>query len=312
MKHRLSYYFLLLALGVLVSGCVKLPFNRSVSVLKSRSSKPYIQADSTWLNDGSPEKKVRWIAFSDRDENSTQVSFSNDMPEKKLSFLEPLYVIKHKGSLVKVTHYDPSFNLKDTRGKISRKALKFTGWIAKEKLLLWSAAVKDKQTSLVAKAITAVAHADMMRHSELYFSGDSLLLFSEPGLVRTVNRKMAVGSLVYIYKRSEDKKSYLIGTSPTVTTDNAAQTIAGWISVHAIQLWGTKAAFTINTEASDSTTGLFANSTQAVNRDTAPLLPQTRLAERTAFENIFPIHVQTPGSNVLSTQYPGKHFGLQW
>lgn len=301
MNRNLAYTTLIL-LAVIFTGCEKLPINKKVTVAKSPSSKLYIEADSMQLKDGNPQKKLRWIVFSDRDNNSTQVSISNDMPEKKLAFLEPLYVIKNKGSFVKVTAFNPSLNLKATKGKLEKKSLKYTGWIAKEKLLLWTGALKDRQTSFITKAVTNVANADMMIKAEKYFSGDSLLLYNAPDLLKPLPKKIVIGRLVYIYKRSDDRKSYLIGADPFVTTDSIAQSMLGWISVNAVTIWGTRPGITLKPEPADTATGLFATAAHAAAVDTAPVLPRSRQEDRTVFENIFPVHANTADS-VIKAAY---------
>lgn len=305
MTLRLRPYLIPLLLIILSTGCAKLPFNKKIRVAKSPAAKPYLKADSIGLSDGSAQQKSSWICFSDRINNATQVSISNDMPEKKLAFLEPLFVLKKKGDFVKVAAYNASVNLKETKGLTSKKALKIYGWIPKEKLLLWNGALKETHTSFAVKAITNVAAEEMILKPEKYFSNDSLLLFSTPDLTQAVPAKIAVGQLAYIYKISADKKSYLLGNAPFFTPDSIKQVVTGWISVNAVSVWGTGAAFTYKKlEAGDtariSTIGLYTSL-----KDSVPALPIKSLEERTAFENIFPIKNAADSGNIR-TAYLGN------
>ena len=303
MNRTTLNYILLIVITLFFTGCAILPFNKKVRVINTDISKTYLQADNVLMNDGSPKKSLRWIVFSDRDNNSTQVSVGNDMPEKKLLFLEPLYVLKSSGNFLKVTGFDANFNLKNTKGKLDKKTLKFTGWINKEKLLLWSGALKEKSTFFTIRAITNVTNSLMVAKAVKYFYNDSLLLFSAPDLLKPISKKIGIGKLVFIYKISEDKKSYLIGADPFITTDSIAQSMYGWISVHSISIWGSGAAFTFSKLTSD-TTGLFASEIKAINKDSLPLLANNVLADRNSFENIFPIQPSIKnGDSIIKTGF---------
>jgi len=287
---------IIIGFTIFFTSCAKLPFNKKVTVLCSKVSKYYIEADSMLLNDGNNKVKSRWLVFSDRENNSTQVSINNDMVEKKLAFLQPLFVLKSKGNFVRVTSFDPSINLKETSGRLVKKALKFSGWISKDKLLLWSAALKESSTSFTAKAIVNVADVAIIIKPEKYLLNDSLLLFASPDLLKPISKKITVGKIVFIYKISDDKKSYLIGNEPSVTTEGIDQSMLGWISVHAVTIWGARSVITLNTIPPDTTVGLFSTINHAINKDTLPSLNITEFNDRSSFENIFPFHV-SPNSN---------------
>lgn len=288
----------------LFAGCAVLPFGKKARILKSPAPASYARQDSMELADGNAPQRDWWICFSDRVNNSTQVSAENDMPQKKLAFLEPLFVIKQKADFVKVASYIPTLNLKESKGRADKKTLKIYGWIRKEKLLLWSSALKDMHTFFMAKAVTNIAGEDMFLKPEKYFSNDSLLLFSTPDLTERLPAKIAIGQLTYIYKISADKKSYLLGNMPFCTADSIKQTITGWISTNAVSVWGTRAAFTYNDSlpGKDDHAGLFIS-----KEDSLPALSFAAQEDRTAFENIFPVKRGLQSDSVfLSTAYLGN------
>ncbi len=283
---RQNYIYLVAALAIIIAtSCSKLPFSKKMRIAHAPPAKIFEMPDSTVVIDGSARRKGWWVCFSDRNNNYTQISPENDMQQKKLSFLAPLFVVKKSGDFVKVANYDAAINLREAKGKIDKKALKVIGWIRKDKLLQWSGALKDKQTSFTIKAITNVAAEDMFIHPAKYFIYDSLRLFYDPGLIEAAPVKIALGQLIYIYKISGDKKSYLIGKIAFSTADSINRSVLGWISVNAVTVWGTHSSFTYKDSlAKDVNTGLYIAKT-----DTAPILSLSMLKERTAFENIFPL-----------------------
>lgn len=305
MTRRNTIY--LLPVLLLLGSCAKLPFAKKTRIAKSAVAKPYQLLDSTETIDGNARQRNWWVCYSDRVNNFTQVSPGNDMPQKKLSFLEPLFVVKRSGDYVKVAAYDPSVNLKEAKGLVAKKQLKVSGWIRKEKLLLWSGALKDKYTSFAIKVVTNVAGEEMFRKPEKYFSNDSMLLFSTPDLTETQPSKIAIGQLAYVYKVSADKKSYLIGNAAIGTTDSIAKSILGWISVNAVSVWGTRTAFTYTGDiplatARQKETGLFVSP-----QDSMPALSPDMMEERTTFENIFPLyHHSFADSGNIRTAYLGN------
>ena len=53
-----------------------------------------------------------------------------------------------------------------------------------------------------------------------FFKNDSVLIFSSPDLTKSVNKKLPLGQIVYIYKQSESNNRFLIGKSPSLKGAN--------------------------------------------------------------------------------------------
>lgn len=297
MKKNLSYIFTCAVIITLLSGCALLQ-PKQVQVRKTPGHKTYILKNAV-LRDGYQSTKSYWIAYSDRDPNTTITGPENEMPLKKMGFMHPLYIVKEKGNYVKVIQYNSDLDLSETKGKLPRKAAKNYGWIKKDRLLLWSTALQDYNNSFVVKAVTHFGGDAVFMHPQRFVGNDSLLLFHTPSLQLPSGRKIKAGSIVYPYKQSEDGKSLLIGAEPFITTDNAAQTMLGWISKDAVSVWGTRSAFGLIRNAPDSV-GLYLTAHQAIATDSfQPLLNHSGLSARSIFENIFPLQNKRPYSSQL-------------
>ncbi len=305
MKRIKVAYGLLCIMVMVLTGCSRLPLAKKIRVARDPRPGPYMVANNMALSDGYAPSRSWSVAFADRDNNSTQVSPKNDRVQKRLAYLQPLYILRRKGDYVKVAECTGQYNMDETKGWVPRKGLKRLGWMREERLLLWTAGLKETASGFQVKAIANVADASVVTDATRYFSNDSLALFSSPELIRPMPVKLAPGQLIYLYKQSEDKKSYLVGRQPFVLQDSIKQDLLGWISVQAISIWGTRAAFTYNdiTET-DSVNGLFLTQEHAHENDTMPILPLSRLEERSRFENIFPLSSATNAdSNLLRTRY---------
>jgi hypothetical protein len=278
---------------MLTSSCSMLSLVRKSRIAKSPSGTFYTSLNDFDMRDGYPRQKTWWVVYSDRDNNTTNVGRKNEIPQKKLPFLEPMYITKIKDDYVKVVRYMPDMDLSAKRGRVDKRTLKSLGWIKKDKLLLWSNALKDINSGFFAKAITCVSGASLINNSEKFLATNySLSIFTTPDLTIKSTQTVPLGTPVYIYKQSDDKKSFLIGHTEKTTPENIKQTLLGWISADALSLWGTRSGFTIAIDSLkkiNNKTGLYATELEAVKADSTPLLRIEDMETRTTFENIYPI-----------------------
>ena len=117
------------------------------------------------------------------------------------------------------------------------KKLKTVGWIPKDHLLLWTNGLRNTKTGFVTKTAVVVNHSNVISFPEKYIENDSAIVFSDPDLINKIT-KVAIGSLVYIYKYSENKDRVLIGKKQATVTDSISNNIYGWVSKKMIDKWG--------------------------------------------------------------------------
>jgi|GEM_PF-200027 len=309
---KITPHIITLGLLLIISGCSILPFSKNVKVRKTPKTIKYGDFSDYELKDGSPFERTWWMCFSDRANTTTQLGPGNDMPLKKLGFAEPLYITKEENGFVKLAEYQSGTNLVATKGKLEKKSVKSPGWIRKDRLLLWSSALKDAETGFYIKAITGLKDATALKQAGTYLVNDSLCLFNTPDLNEKTGKNVSIGSIVYLYKRAEDGKSFLIGNASQLRPDDAKQIMLGWISADVLSVWGTKSMFSLkpaktNTQVkgglAENNYGLYASIKRAITKDSLPILNNGKdLQDRLPFENIFPLrsHIHS-GDSVIKT-----------
>ncbi len=179
-----------------------------------------------------------WVVFSDRYENTTTSTPGGSLAMHKLGYMEPFYISKEKRGYVKLLKYNEGMvkglKLKD------QKQTESYGWIAKDKLLLWQRAYMNPDNNFAIKHLAIINAVGPMVHSQYYFDQiDSVFVFDGPDL-KNKRSKIALGSYVYVYKKSEDGKNYLIGNSDQLITKDAKKIGMGWVSSEVIQNWGSR------------------------------------------------------------------------
>ena len=54
--------------------------------------------------------------------------------------------------------------------------------------------------------------------------------------------------MVYVYKKAEDGKRFLIGKSPSVKIDSIAGNLYGWVNSNIVTLWGDISGLRVSTD----------------------------------------------------------------
>lgn len=285
---KINVIFSLLAVGLaILTGCA------TRKVLKSPSSSFYDQVDSAFLDDGFSHERQAWIVFSDQNNNKTALhaqveSFTN--PIGAVKFLSPLLVLGNKNGFFQVAEYKPDL-IKNGRRPRNKK-LNVQGWIPHENVLMWTAALKGSASNFVAKAAVVVNNEAIFDHPEKYLDKDSMLVYDGPDLNVAIS-KVAVGSIVYMYKQSVDKKRFLIGRKAFFTLPDAGDAIYGWVSKEVLSMYGERAAVRV-VNPSDQTN-------LTMGRDT--LRDTVEMRTRTGVENIYPIGMCSFGNKPRETKF---------
>ena len=280
MKNNfLSAAYLFGSLSILIGCQVRIPSQ------ETPDSDFYGYVDQVRVNDGFPKNSEPWVVISDRANNTVFMDKGEEKSPKEIKFLEPLLVVKEKTSknLIKVAEYNPDALMK----KIPSKSVKTYGWIPKDQLLLWTNSLKRSDNGFNVKAVISPNNSDVLKNGSKYMKGDSALLFSSPDLTKPINKKIAVGQLVYVYKQAEANKRLLIGKSPNLKVDSISKDIYGWISSNMIANWGDRTALKVSSDFNYSGENNLAINKQTQDGSlTETSFPLSDGANRTAVENL--------------------------
>lgn len=279
MKHQLFRTSVLFAIPLTIIGCnVRIPSN------STPKPSPYGTIEQMKITDGFPLKKEPWVVISDRNSNVVFMKKGDKKSPKEIKFLEPLLVVQHKDAkgLVKVAEYNPDALLQ----KVSSKSVKTYGWIPEDQLLLWTNSVKNSANGFTVKATLTPNKSDVLKNGEKYLKNDSVLVFTSPDLTTQAKVKLPVGNLIYIYKKAEDGKRYLIGKSPSVKIDSIAGNLYGWVNSNIVTLWGDQSGLRVSPDYQFPEENDLAIVKESFGIDEKTIFPISDAINRDPIENI--------------------------
>lgn len=243
----------------------------------------YTKIDSNFYANGFPKQHMPWVVYSDRSRNKINPTKKDNLHAiyKETAFLTPFIVLQKNNGMLKLAEYKADL-IND--GKAAKKAVKVVGWLPEDRLLLWSNSLKNSKTGFASKAALVVNHQDVIKGAEKFIENDSAFVFTGPDLLNKTGEKIRLGSLVYIYKQSEDKKRLLIGKQQSAIPDSIQHTIYGWINSQMLSIWGERSALKVNggslgikLQAHEADTGLRQNAIES-----------KELNQRTGLAGIYP------------------------
>ncbi|QJD96546.1 VWA domain-containing protein [Mucilaginibacter robiniae] len=208
---------------------------KKVATLPKAFEKPN---SKTNVYDDGKTTSLPWIVFSDRDENYTYTAPGGSLVMKKVKFMEPFYVSRVRDGYVKLIKYQPG--IVQGRKLTNKKGAQSYGWISKDKVLLWQSAYVSASSSYPEKAITLVSGKGPLTSPATYYDRtDSLYVFDSPEMEHKKS-KLALHQLLYIFKKSADGKTLLVGSEPQLIADSAARSVYGWVPADAVHNWGNR------------------------------------------------------------------------
>ena len=232
MKTRMNFsglaYLLIGSIILILSAIACSPVNRFTRAKKvPREYRIYY--DEEWAK--APRKfhwnTDPWIVFSDKEDNKTYTRPGGRIVMKEIGFMEPMVVIKSKGDFLRVIRYSKEV-IKN--GKLTnRKAVEYMGWIPKSDVLLNRDALTSARNSQHSKFITAITGQVPLLQPNLFFTADSLKVFSEPSLMQQYGT-LPFSSIVYKMKESTDGRKSLVAKESYLDADSAQKQMIGWIS----------------------------------------------------------------------------------
>ncbi|WP_354355944.1 type VI secretion system protein TssR domain-containing protein [Pedobacter sp. UYP30] len=225
----------LIALVIPMAVAAQSPFSlkKKVAKLPRTFENP---TDKTNVYDNGRSSSLPWIVFSDRDENYTYTSPGGSLVMKKIHFMEPFYVSKEKDGYLKLVKYQAGMVL--GRKLKNKKAAESYGWVSRSKVLLWQSAFVNPQSRYPSKAVTVISGKGPLTMPKFYYDNtDSVYVYNSPKLDKQ-KAKVALNGLVYVYKKSADGRTVLIGSQSQLLADSASRSVYGWIPADAVHSWG--------------------------------------------------------------------------
>ncbi|RYE27436.1 MAG: VWA domain-containing protein [Sphingobacteriaceae bacterium] len=228
-------YTLLVFATLAVNAQSPVTINKKVANLPRAFEKP---TSKTNVYDDGSTTSLPWIVFSDRDENYTYTAPGGSLVMKKIKFMEPFYVSSARNGYIKLIMYHPG--IVQGRKLTNKKGAQSYGWISKDKVLLWQSAYVSASTGYAEKAIAVVSGKGPLSSPATYYDRtDSLYVFDSPDMEHKKS-KLALHQLLYIFKKSSDGKTLLVGSEPQLIADSAARSIYGWVPADAVHNWGNR------------------------------------------------------------------------
>ncbi|WP_316798428.1 type VI secretion system protein TssR domain-containing protein [Pedobacter frigidisoli] len=216
-------------------------FGKKVKYMPKSYEKP---SETINVNESTSGSSLPWIVFSDRDDNYTTTAPGGSLIMKKLNFMEPFYVSKEDNGYLKLIKYKAGM-IRGRKINDKKSAISY-GWIPKSKLLLWQRSFSNQKNGYAEKAIGIINGKTPLSEAKFYYdTTDSILVYNTPEL-KDRRTKVRLHEIAYIYKKSEDGKKYLIGSSDQLVADSALRSIYGWVSAEAVHSWGDRLYITSN------------------------------------------------------------------
>jgi len=242
-KKQIKYF---LVFTVLILGSFNLfgQVNKLTKVAKKRMKYSYPTAEGfSECKQHRKKEKEHWIVYSDRPNNITYKDPYAQYPNKKIDFLKACYVIDEKNDFLELVTYDESllpppggipamllrkkkrFRFDDVKG------VEYLGWVQKSSLLINSNAWVSEDNMKPLRYMIDIGHADILIDRNEKIKTDTVITYTSPSLAEPfVNELITpkLKDLVYVYKKSDDERKYLIGYNPSFNPTSMS-TIYGWI-----------------------------------------------------------------------------------
>ncbi|GAB2700501.1 type VI secretion system protein TssR [Mucilaginibacter koreensis] len=231
MKNIIALITLLLPLAASAQSPVS--FSKKVVTMPAAFEKPTAKTN---VYDDEKSTSLPWIVFSDRDENYTYTAPGGTLVMKKIKFMEPYYVSEAKNGYLKLLKYQPG--MVQGRKLTNKKSAQSYGWISRDKVLLWQSAFVNPQTGYPAKSLAIISGKGPLTMPHIYYDRtDSLNVYTSPELERGKG-KVGLHNILYIFKKSADGRTVLVGSEGQLIADSAAKSVYGWVPADAVHTWG--------------------------------------------------------------------------
>lgn len=190
-----------------------------------------------WGQNKSPREKKHWVAFSDRDKNTTYASANTSNPIGELKFNESVIIAKIENGFALV-YQDPKFT---TWPGYSEKAVS-KGWVPMDKLLLWESCPADDK-GIYQKALLA-ANLEKKGNESMGYRYTNPQLHTDPKGIKT--------DMTFYYVLKTDPKTGMKLLANQARLDgNTDQVLYGWVDVNSFVPWNQRSCLEPNWKPND-------------------------------------------------------------
>ncbi|RZJ88911.1 MAG: hypothetical protein EOO20_12305 [Chryseobacterium sp.] len=218
-KHFLFALSLIFSAQLLLAQS-PLSFSRKVIYMPKAFERP---SEDTNPDSQSGRSNLPWIVFSDRADNNTTTVPGGSLMMKKLGFMEPFFVSKEENGYLKLIKYKAGM-VRGRKINDKKSAISY-GWIPKARLLMWQRSYSNQKNGFPEKSLSIINGTNPLTEPRYYFDQtDSVFVYTTPEL-KDRKTKVRLHEIVYVYKKSEDGKTYLIGGDDQLVADTAAKSI---------------------------------------------------------------------------------------
>jgi hypothetical protein len=179
------------------------------------------------------DREIRWVVFSDRDENPVYPEPDNSLrPKSYMSLGEFFYVLDEKTDWIQIGKSVGFPNKLKT--DIKEESI---GWVPKSRMLLWSHGLISKRTGINKKAFLLNRGDDTEILESLNRGGDKQVFLDPDRKISADDVK--IYSFFFVFKKEGDM--YLLSKEEYLTpSDDSKNTLIGWIHRRDLQEWNTR------------------------------------------------------------------------
>ncbi len=189
-----------------------------------------------------------WVVYADRDNVPLYSSADGGSPIGKAAFRQPFYAVEERGRYLHLVDYMQG-NAKDAKGKLKKEAKDY-GWCRKEDLVMWSSGIaNDKKVTI--KLLSVIKDKDVFLNMRKFIKDGNFVRFYNSPDCKPENENSAsmdMFQFLYLFKKSVEYDSYLVGISNKITGLNVNNVILGWVPARVMEQWGDRLCLQPNKE----------------------------------------------------------------
>ncbi len=234
-----------------------------------------------WGQNNPPREKKHWVAFSDRENNTTYSSPAVGAPFGKLEFNEKVTIAKIENGFALV-YTDPKY---PAWPAYSEKA-ESKGWVPMENLLLWQSCPADTkgiyQKALLAANIESKANRNMG------------LSYKNP-VEKTNGTRIKTDMTFYYIMKTDPKTGLKLIANQSRMDGNTSNVLYGWVDSNSFVPWNQRSCLEPNWRPSDVS---YFNSPAGKRY---PIYPDSAMKQEPA--TFYEYGVVNPDDNKVSTKF---------
>jgi hypothetical protein len=200
-----------------------------------------VPLENVKLEKSSKTYKKAWLVFSDRDDNPAYATPELGSVKNTARFMESFYVIDESGSYLQLAR---GGTLDPATGTI--KNHEEFGWMPKDNLLLWAHCMVTEKSE-IPKKVMILNTVEYTKENPSESEMNVLRFHKKPNLTVPSGIESRLFEVFFIYKKSTDGRSYLLGRSSKIGgLTNPENYIVGWAPRTRLNFWDHRIAIEPN------------------------------------------------------------------